>query len=225
MTESQNKLPKIRVKLGKPNELKFELSVKGSTSDPEASQPKIRFLISEAKGGPALSLPMSRVKEGVWAVNIPPVPGVLREDGEYTGLVEVIVGNMWFNPTTVGLVFEQEVEVLAAPLLEEDQKTPVLEEAQEDEGEEAFLSVLKKTAPKKTMKLNEGATLDILFGAFKTEEEEQPAPPPKKTIKEQTENRNNTVNSVAPQEDPRMRKVKDKLKELILASLESKGED
>ena len=118
---SEQKIPRMAVKLGEVNELKFRLSIKGSTSDPEAREPKVRFMVTETKTGLSVCFPMEVKEEGVVKVMIPSLPGIFRENTEYTGNVEVIVGSRWFNPTTVGLVFEQDMEVEASPVLSEQE--------------------------------------------------------------------------------------------------------
>jgi hypothetical protein len=208
MTE-QTKIPKMRVKLGEQNELKFMLSIKGSTSDPAATQPKIRFMITEAKTGMSVCFPMERLEEGTVGVTIPGLQGVFREGADYTGQVEVIVGNRWFNPTTVGLVFEKEMEVEAAPILTEETKVAV-EDLQESAGlgeetEDEFSAVIKPTPKpvKKPSAVNEGALLDVLF----SEENPKPKPSPKAPAIPQK--------AVAKPVDPSVAKMKNHLKSMI----------
>jgi len=208
MTE-QTKIPKMRVKLGEQNELKFMLSIKGSTSDPAATQPKIRFMITEVKTGMSVCFPMERLEEGTVGVIIPDLQGVFREGTDYTGQVEVIVGNRWFNPTTVGLVFEKEMEVEAAPILTEETKVAV-EDLQESAGfgEEDEFSAVIKPAPKPAKKqpvVNEGALLDVLFSEEKSKTKPVSTPSPK---------------APAPQKpqtpvDPSVMKMKNSLKSMI----------
>lgn len=187
MTE-QTKIPKMRVKLGEQNELKFMLSIKGSTSDPTATQPKIRFMVTEAKTGMSVCFPMERLEEGLVGVTLPALNGVFKENAEYTGQVEVIVGNRYFTPTTVGLVFEKEMEVEAAPILTEETKVAV-EDLQESAGlgeetENEFSTVIKPTPKpeKKRPVVNEGALLDVLFSEEKPKAKPAFTPSPKTPV-------------------------------------------
>lgn len=153
--------PKMRVRLGEDNELRFSLSIKGSISDATAAKPKVRFMVTETKTGTSICFPMENLGEGTMGVKIPNIPHIFKEGIEYLGQVEVIVGNRWFAPTTVGLVFERELKVEATPILSESpQETP-----REEEEEEEFSSFIKpepKAATKRSS-LVEGMALDILF--------------------------------------------------------------
>lgn len=164
--EMNNKIPKMRVKLGELNELKFKLSIKGSTSDPDAIEPKIRFLITEKQTGMSVCLPME-MNEGLVKVTLPNLPGVFRENSEYTGNVEVIVGSRYFNPTTVGLVFEREMEVEAAPIFSEESRQLSVEELQEKkpqyESEDELSSVIKPNPTKSVKGFDETMMKSVIF--------------------------------------------------------------
>lgn len=115
----------MRVELGKPNELKFMLSIKGSTSDPNAVQPTIRFLVTEQKSGLSMCFPMERKDDGMVSVTLPDMPDVFKETAEYVGQVEVIVGGRYFTPTKVGLLFERPMMIEAKPVLsDQDESEP-----------------------------------------------------------------------------------------------------
>lgn len=185
MTEQTTNIPKMRFKLGELNELKFMLSIKGSTSDQAAAQPKIRFLVTEAKTGMAMCFPMEKLEEGVVGVNIPALVGVFQEGADYTGQVEVIVGNRWFNPTTIGLVFEREMKVEAVPILtEENQKKIMVEELQEnlkpEQEDDGFSGVIRSEAQaseltKPKFQVNQEA-LGVLFSEPKLHRSKSTAP-------------------------------------------------
>ena len=126
-------LPKMRVKLKENNELKFMLSIKGSTSDPSATQPLVRFMVEDPSSGISMCFPMEKLEEGMVGVLIPDSIDVFKEDREYIGKVEVIVGNRYFTPTQVGLVFERELEIEASPVVTSSAKH-LLEREEEPEG-------------------------------------------------------------------------------------------
>lgn len=173
--EMNNKTPKMRVKLGELNELKFKLSIKGSTSDPDATEPRVRFLVTEKQTGISICLPME-LNEGLVKVTLPNLPGIFRENSEYTGNVEVIVGSRYFNPTTVGLVFERDMEVQAAPIFSEENHPLAVEELQEGkpqpEHEDEFSSVIKPE-PKKFVKGSGKFDETMMKGVIFTEKQVQ----------------------------------------------------
>lgn len=121
---SEQKLPKMRVKLGELNELQFSLSIKGSTSDPSSTKPRIRFLVSEIgnEEGITYSFPVADFEEGILKVNIPPLQNVFDAKKEYLGKIEVRLGNRWFEPSQVILLFEQDIKIESEPLVEETTK-------------------------------------------------------------------------------------------------------
>lgn len=162
MTISNN--PKLKAKLGKANDLEFLLSIKGTSSDPMAVQPEVRFHLKEQAGGFGLLFPMERVDGEKVKVTIPGDLPYFNEGKVYTGIVEVNLGNRLFTPTTVNIIFEKELEVVALPILVKEEEEPVPEE--KIELEEIF-----SPGPPKAMSL-----LDIAFP------EEKASLPPKKAV-------------------------------------------
>jgi hypothetical protein len=70
--DEQTKTPRMRVKLGELNKLKFALSIKASTSDSTISKPEFRFLIRDPENSMSLCFPMEKTEEGdVVSVAIP----------------------------------------------------------------------------------------------------------------------------------------------------------
>lgn len=188
----------MRVKLGESNELKFMLSIKGSTSDPNAAHPLIRFMVTETKTGMSLCFPMQNIDENMVGVTIPDIPAIFREDADYTGKVEVIVGNRYFTPTQVGLVFEREMEVEAAPMLAEADYVPEAEEPEE------FDAVIK---PSRGAPVSSTLARSIVFNEKKTVVQAPPVAAPRPAPKK----------PVAPV-DPKKQQLKNKLKSLLVES-------
>jgi hypothetical protein len=122
MTISNN--PKLKVKLDKANELEFLLSIKGTSSDPMAVQPVVKFHLKEEKSEFGLVFPMERVDGEKVKVTIPGTLPYFAEGKNYTGIVEVNLGNRLFMPTTVDIIFERELEVIALPILEKEEPKP-----------------------------------------------------------------------------------------------------
>lgn len=132
MTISNN--PKLKAKLGKANDLEFLLSIKGTSSDPMAVQPEVRFHLKEQNGGFGLLFPMERVDGEKVKVTIPGDLPYFNEGKVYTGIVEVNLGNRLFTPTTVNIVFEKELEVVALPsLVKEEEEEPAEEKIELEE--------------------------------------------------------------------------------------------
>jgi hypothetical protein len=161
----------MKLKLNKPNELKFSLAIEGISSDSEDSEPtKARFLITESKTGMSVAFPMSLSENGTLAVNVPSLSQVFQEGSDYTGEVEVIVGNRIFNPTTVQLEFRKEIVVTATPVLTEDV------DEEESVDVDAVIKPQAPSAPKKAQApINEKVALDALFTA-RSRPVVQPAP-------------------------------------------------
>ncbi|TXH11347.1 MAG: hypothetical protein E6R04_01855 [Spirochaetes bacterium] len=142
MTISNN--PKLKAKLGKANDLEFLLSIKGTSSDPMAVQPQIRFHLKEESGPYGLLFPMERMDGEKVKVTIPGDLPFVQEGKVYTGIVEVNLGNRLFTPTTVNIVFEKEMEVIALPILEDEEQEEQIEE-KKIELEEMFSQGQKAT--------------------------------------------------------------------------------
>lgn len=211
--DEQTKTPRMRVKLGELNKLKFALSIKASTSDSTISKPEFRFLIRDPESSMSFCFPMEKTEEGdVVSVSIPGNPNFFREGVDYLGKVEVILGNFWFSPTSVRLQFEQKLEVQASSLIAEEDAITV-EEIQEEirTEEKSELDAVIKPEPKPTKKkqlFNEEALLDILFTEtrIKPTAQQSTSGPVKKT----------------PQKvvvDPKVTKMKNRLKLMISEAL------
>lgn len=140
MTASNN--PKLKAKLGKTNELEFLLSIKGTSSDPMAIKPEVRFHLKEEKGSFGLIFPMDRVDNEKVKVALPGDLPYFAEGKTYIGVVEVNLGNRLFAPTTVNIIFEKEPEVIALPIFEKEE--PVVTEQEKIDLEEAVEAVEKK---------------------------------------------------------------------------------
>ncbi len=110
-----NPTTSMHVNFGESSELKFMLSIKGSTSDPNISRPNVRFMITENQSGFSVCFPMKSNDDGTVGVTIPDLPHVFREDRTYNAKIEVIVGSKYFVPANMELVFERPMQVAVAP--------------------------------------------------------------------------------------------------------------
>lgn len=104
---------KLTLNLNEQNELAFKISIEGSSSDIQATKPKIRFLVSEAGGEAGWVYPTRRSDDGFVIVNIPNSE-MFSEDKDYTGKLEVILGNHYFVPTEVDMEFIKPLKIEAA---------------------------------------------------------------------------------------------------------------
>lgn len=165
MTVSNN--TKLKAKLGKANELEFLLSIKGTSSDPMAIQPEVRFHLKEQSGGFGLIFPMERIGGEKVKVSIPGDLPYFNEGRVYTGIVEVNLGNRLFMPTTVDIIFEKELEVVALPILVKEEEEP--QEEEKVELEEVFAHGEKPRAL---------SLLDVAFPEQKKKAASKATPPP-----------------------------------------------
>ena len=102
----------VNFNLDEESEIQFKLSIKGSTNLPDV-KPVIRFIISENnENGMSVALPAVATSEGA-AVTIPPLKKIFSEDKEYTGKLEIIVGNRYFAPIEMNIGFTSPVDIKA----------------------------------------------------------------------------------------------------------------
>lgn len=96
---------------------KMKISLKGETSLPNV-KPVARFIISEnTKDGIAMMFPATQIDGGIW-VQIPPMKNFCSETKDYTGKLEIIVGNRYFSPVSFDVKFIKELEIEAEPIFE-----------------------------------------------------------------------------------------------------------
>lgn len=104
---------KLTLNLNEQNELAFKISIEGSSSDIESTKPKVRFLVNEEGKEAGWVYPTKKSNDGFIVVNIPN-SDVFSEDKNYTGKLEVILGNHYFVPTEVDMEFIKPLKVEAA---------------------------------------------------------------------------------------------------------------
>src|SRR5574337_1552637 len=210
-TNTNNKTPKMVLKLDEDNSVKFKLSIQGTVSDPSQTHTNVRFVVSENKTGIAWMFPLTKGdEENLFKTTIPQKMGsVFSETKEYTGRVEVIVGGRYFNPTTVNIAFERELRVEATPVLSEEQ-------ARDEESEDIF-GVLKPAEPSHAKVLKEkkaSLPTDILFAKEQTKPKPEPKQQPKPVVESSPKKKSLTaiVEEKVPAQhhDPRREKQKTK---------------
>lgn len=114
----------VELSLDESSDISFKLSVHGSTSDMSNTVPTIRFLIAEKSGNIAVGFPAKSTDNGEATVSIPPLKSMgFTEEKEYSGKLEIILGNRYFAPTSMDIKF-----IRTAPDIE---ATPILRAPQE----------------------------------------------------------------------------------------------
>ena len=95
------------------NEITFQLMIEGTTSDGSIDKPVMRFHLEEGvdDGGMSYTFPVSNDNKDEVSVVIPPLENVITEGKHYTGRLEVIIGNRYFVPTEVGVLFKKALRV------------------------------------------------------------------------------------------------------------------
>jgi hypothetical protein len=154
--------PKIELNVSEENEIGFKLKIEGSANDIGSAKPRIRFALTEKLSGRGWLFTTSKTDDDGISVTIPSMKGMVKENQEYAGKLEVILGEHYFTPTEMDINFVEPLKVeativttskTAKPLKEEteQQQTPATEEAHQQLVVESQMiaSVIKKPVPKK----------------------------------------------------------------------------
>ena len=112
-------MQRIDLDLDKENELIFKLSIEGTKPAKSTS----RFLL-EGKDY-SLVFPASSLSNGEISIVIPALEKVLDE-GEYRGILEVIVDDRVFTPIQVDTEFKKSLKVVAETVVRKRHETTVL---------------------------------------------------------------------------------------------------
>lgn len=118
-------MSKIILKLDEANDLNFQFRVQGTSSEPGASAPQFRFLVSEKNDPNAVGFifPVTaKESDGTITVSVPPLNEMVREGTAYTGKVEVIVGSRILTPTILEVEFTRSLSVELVQILPEAAK-------------------------------------------------------------------------------------------------------
>ena len=111
-------MQRIDLDLDKENELIFKLSIEGTKPAKSTS----RFLL-EGKDY-SLVFPASSINNGEISIIIPTLEKVLDE-GEYRGILEVVVDDRVFTPIQVDTEFKKSLKVVAETVVRKRQETTV----------------------------------------------------------------------------------------------------
>lgn len=105
---------KVILKLDESNELGFKLTIQGMSTEPNSSTPICRFVVMESGGSQdtmGYMFPVKKQDDGTVIVTIPPMKNIFKENKDYTGKIEILLGSRYFTPATMNIGFEKPVEV------------------------------------------------------------------------------------------------------------------
>jgi hypothetical protein len=108
-----NNLPTLELNLSEENEIGFKLKIEGSDKEIGSSKPNIRFLLSEEETGKGWIFSTDKTEDGV-SITIPPMKGLISENKNYSGKLEIILAGRYFTPTEVNIDFIEPIKVEAA---------------------------------------------------------------------------------------------------------------
>jgi hypothetical protein len=124
-------MSKIFLKLDEANDLNFQFRVQGTSSEPGASAPQFRFLVTEKENPEAVGFifPVTaKESNGTITVTVPALNEMVKENTAYVGKVEVLVGSRLLTPTILEVEFTRSLSIEVIPMLPEshvdDRVTP-----------------------------------------------------------------------------------------------------
>lgn len=117
-------MSKITLKLDESNDLKFKMNIQGSTSEPGATKPTVRFLLTEKDNPNAMGLvfPVLSSEGDTITFTIPALSGVVKVGTTYAGKVEVLIGSRFFVPVSMDIVFTKNLTVEVVQVTEEKEQ-------------------------------------------------------------------------------------------------------
>lgn len=149
----------MELTLTEENEIGFQLRIEGSDKDISSSKPIIRFTLTESSTGRGWIFPTTKTDDGV-SVVIPEMKGIISENKDYQGKLEIVLGGRYFEPTIVDINFIEPLKVEAAvATIKKHSNSKVLEEVATNksnveqakeltvESKVKVASVKKETAP------------------------------------------------------------------------------
>lgn len=151
-------MSKISLKLDEANDLNFQFKIQGTTSEPGASAPQFRFLVSE-KGNPNsmgfVFHANAKESNGTVTVTVPPLKEMVRENTAYTGKVEVVIGTRILTPTIMEVEFTRSLSVEVVPVT----KNKLDEQLMPEELLESLEAASESVAPTPTPQPKKQITL------------------------------------------------------------------
>lgn len=132
----------VKIKLNESQELKFKLHVQGSTSEPDAQNPQFRFVLTEKEGtGLGLIFPVKKEENGTVSVCIPSMDeSIVKENKQYVGKMEVLMGSRYFTPTVLNIVFEKEFKITAEAITSKKGNSAMIKETVANDEETSINS-------------------------------------------------------------------------------------
>lgn len=148
----------MKLKFGEVNELSFSYSIKGMVSEKLNSEKQIRFFLTNNENNNHV-FKVETLTNGQAKVLIP-ANSSLKENIEYQGVLEVILGNRIFHPLVLPIVFEAPIEIKAELVAE----TPMPQDIDEEQ--------------KISTDIDQSVLKEAIFSERKKQVENQPAPKP-----------------------------------------------
>ena len=144
---------KLEMNLTEESEIGFKLKIEGSDAELSSNKPKIRFAITESKTGKGwiFNAEKSLSNDGV-TITIPSMKGIVSEGADYKGKLEVILGNKYFTPTEVDIMFIDPVKVEASIVKNTTKQTKQLKEEVATNSEISISSILEEIISKPVSK-------------------------------------------------------------------------
>lgn len=136
-------MSKITLKLDESNDLKFKMNIQGTTSEPGATKPQVRFVLTEKDNPTAMGLlfPVLSTDGDTITFTIPALSGVVKVGAVYSGKVEVFIGSRFFVPVSMDIIFSKNLSVEVVAVKEEKETpmdvTDILTELEEKEAPKA----------------------------------------------------------------------------------------
>lgn len=111
---------KITLQLNESNHLKFKINVQGTTTEPQATKPSVRLVISEKDNHAAMGFyfPVMMSENDLVTFLIPKLEHIIDPKKDYMGKIEVILGTRIFVPMTLDVNFENPIKIEAAQVVE-----------------------------------------------------------------------------------------------------------
>lgn len=108
---------KITFNPAEESEIRFKIKIEGNIEELDRNQSVVRFALTEQKSGKGWIFNTNKSSDSEnndeIAITIPVLKGMVSEGLEYSGKLEVILGNHYFTPTEMDVDFKEPLKVEA----------------------------------------------------------------------------------------------------------------
>jgi hypothetical protein len=111
---------KLTLNPAEESEIRFKIKIEGSIDELDSNQSLVRFTLTEEKSGKGWIFNTNKSDESSGAskdevsITIPTLKGMVAENTDYSGKLEVILGQHYFTPTEMGIEFKEPLKVEAS---------------------------------------------------------------------------------------------------------------